>query len=256
MDQDNKYLTRPSKVSISVLKDGEVYQTIELTGNSNIWTHTINDVDVYDSNGRKYTYTIEEETLEKYGKVTYDNTNLEVTNELTEIPKVTLYFTVVNGYVDPVTGEMKYDDFGLNEIMKKYNINPEDEYIFTFELQNTITGQIYEGKLSTQGILEFDDLPYGEYKAIEGDDKLFEFVDMLEIEEVNGVKFEKRGKEGYITIEPTGENIMYGAKIINKIEAPIVNPKTNLKGLFLLLTILIITIISFIFIKKKKELYN
>ncbi len=257
LDQDNKYLTRPSNVSINVLKDGEVYRTIELSGDSNIWTYTINDVDVYDSNGRKYIYTIEETvSLDKYKNITYDQTNLEVTNELTEVPTVTLYFTVVNGYIDPKTGEMRYDDFGLNEIMKQYNVNPEDEYIFKFELQNTTSGKLYEGKLSTKGILEFDDLPYGEYKAVEGEDKLFKFVDMLEIEEVNGVKFEKRGKEGYITIEPTGQNIIYGAKIINKIEAPITNPKTSAKGLFLLLTILIITLISFIFIKKKKELYN
>ncbi len=256
IDQDNKYLTRPSKVSINVLRNGEVFTAVELTGNTNTWTTTINDVDVYDPNGKKYTYTLEEETLEKYEKVTYDNTNLEITNELTEIPKVTLYFTVVNGYVDPVTGEMKYDDFGLNEIMKKYNVNPDDEYIFKFELQNTSSGKVYEGKLSTKGILEFDDLPYGEYKAIEGEDKLFQFVDMIEIEEVNGVKFERRGKEGFITVEPTGNNIIYGAKIINKIEAPITNPKTNLKGLFVVLTIVIVAIISFIVVKKKKELYD
>ena len=49
---------------------------------------------------------------------------------------------------------------------------------------------------------------------------------------------------------------MYGAKIINKIEAPIVNPKTSVKGIILVLTILIIAIISFIFIKKKKDYIN
>ena len=256
MDDDNKYLTRPSSVKVNLLRDNELYKTIELEGDSNIWSTTINDIDIYDSNGRKYNYTLEEETLEKYGKVTYNNADLEITNELTEIPKVTLYFTVVNGYVDPVTGEMKYDDFGLNEIMKKYNVDPDSEYIFEFELQNTSTNKIYNGKLSTQGILEFDDIPYGEYKAVEGKDKLFTFVDMLEIEEVHGVKFEKKGNEGYITIEPTGENIVYGAKIINKIEAPITNPKTHIKGLFLVFTIILISIFSFIIIRKKKELYN
>ncbi len=256
MDDDNKYLTRPSSVIVNLLRDNELFKTIELEGDSNIWSTTINDIDIYDSNGRKYNYTLEEETLEKYGKVTYNNADLEITNELTEIPKVTLYFTVVNGYVDPVTGEMKYDDFGLNEIMKKYNVDPDSEYIFEFELQNTSTNKIYNGKLSTQGILEFDDIPYGEYKAVEGKDKLFTFVDMLEIEEVHGVKFEKKGNEGYITIEPTGENIVYGAKIINKIEAPITNPKTHIKGLFLVFTIILISVFSFIIIRKKKELYN
>ena len=230
-----------------------LYKVVELTGDSNEWTYTISDVAVYDSNGRKYTYTLEEDSIDKYNKVTYDQSNFLITNELTDIPKVTLYFVVVNGYIDPKTGEMKYDDFGLNEIMKQYNINPEDEYIFKFELQNTTTKEIYEGKLSTKGILEFDDIPYGEYKAVEGDDKLFKFVDMLEIEEVNGVKFERRGNEGYITIETTGNNIIYGAKIINKIEVPIKNPKTGISIIVACILLITASIISTVLVINKNN---
>ena len=157
----------------------------------------------------------------------------------------------MNG-VDPITGEMKYDDFGFNEILKKYNVNPEDEYVFTFELKNMDTGKLYEGKLSTQGILEFKDIPYGEYKAVEGEDKLFDFVDMLSIEEVNGVQFKRVGKEGYITIRPTGEDIVFGARIINKISPPMENPNTGLFIEIMIILVLLLPIIYSLYMVSKK----
>ena len=251
IDHNNEYLTRPEKVNIKLFRNDEEYKSITLTGDTNTWESIIKDVPMYDDNGKKYTYTIREDNIDKYSKVTYDQSNLEVTNELTEIPKVTLYFTVVNGYVDPKTGQMKYDEFGLKEILKAYNVNPEDEYIFRFELENVETKKRYEGKLSTKGILEFKDIPYGEYRAVVGKDKLFEFVDMMSIEKVQGVSFKKVGNEGYITIKPTGKDIIFGAKIVNKIKVSIKNPKTGFNWLILL--IIIIPIVSLYLVKNKKE---
>ena len=227
IDHNNEYLTRPDSIKVNLLQNDSVYREITLSKDKN-WKEEVTDIPVYDSNQNKYTYTIEESVnIPKYGKITYDQTNFEITNELTEVPTVSLYFTVVNGYIDPVTGEMKYDDFGLNEILKKYDKTIDDEYIFTFELKNLDSGNLYDGKLSTQGILEFKDIPYGDYKAVEGEDNLFDFVDMLSIEEVNGVRFRRVGNEGYISIRPTGEDIVFGAKIVNKITAPIDNPNTG-----------------------------
>ena len=255
VDSNNEYSSRPSEVNISLLRDGDLFKELTLTGNSDTWENIVKDVPVYDENGRKYNYTIREDNINRYEKVTYDQTNLEVTNELTEIPTVTLYFTVVNGYVDPKTGKMKYDEFGLNEVLEKYNVSPDDEYIFKFKLENTDTHKTYDGKLSTKGILEFKDIPYGDYKAVVGKDKLFEFVDMLSIKEVNGVSFKKIGKEGYISIKPTGENIIFGAKIINKIVPPIANPKTGINIIFIIVLVLLIPIIvSKIVTKNRKVL--
>ena len=243
IDHNNEYMTRPDSVKINLLQDGVMYREVTISKDKE-WKEVINNIPVYDSNHNRHIYTIEESvSVSKYGKVTYDQTNLEITNELTEVPTVSLYFTVVNGYVDPMTGEMKYDDFGLNEILKKYNKTIEDEYIFTFELKNLDSGKLYDGKLSTQGILEFRDIPYGEYKAVEGDDNLFDFVDMLSIEEVNGVSFRREGNEGYISIRPTGENIVFGAKIVNKIIPPINNPNTGIVIELLILFILLLPII-------------
>lgn len=256
IDQDNMYYTRPDSININLLQNGNLYRKLIISKNNN-WQEIVEDIPVYDENGVKYTYTIEENNIDKkYGKIIYDQTKLEVTNELTELPTVSLYFTLINGYIDPVTGEMKYDDFGLNEILTKYNINPNDEYIFKLELLNTDTGKKYEGKLTTKGILEFKDIPYGNYKVVEGEDKLFQLVDILSIEEVNGVSFRKEGNEGYITIKPTGENISFGVKLINKIDIPINNPKTsNSLKTIIKITIVIISIISYLYITKKKKLH-
>ena len=249
IDQDNKYLTRPNSVSINLLQNGNLFRELNITKDNN-WKEIVKDVPMYDENGAKYNYTIVENNVDtKYGNITYDQTNLEVTNELTEEPKVTLYFTVVNGYVDPVTGEMKYDDFGFSEVLKKHNLDPEKEYTFKFLLENTDTNKKYEGKLSTHGILEFKDIPYGTYKAVESDDIVFEFFDMMSIENVNGVTFKKEGKTGYITINPTGEDIIYGAKIINKIKALISNPKTIRNLVYVVVCLLISYFVIFLFYK-------
>ncbi len=255
IDHNNEYSSRPNEVNIKLFRNNEEYKSLKLSGNDNTWESIVKDVPMYDESGKKYIYTIEEDNIDKYSKVTYDQSNLEVTNELTEIPKVTLYFTVVNGYVDPKTGKMKYDEFGLNEILKKYNKTLEDEYIFEFKLENTDTHKIYDGKLSTKGVLEFKDIPYGEYKAIVGKDKLFEFVDMLSIKDVNGVSFKKIGNEGYISIKPTGDNIVFGAKIINKIVSPVNNPKTGINIIFIIAFVLLIPIIvSKMIVKNRKVL--
>ena len=252
IDHNNEYLTRPDSIKVNLLQDGVMYREVTISKDKE-WKEVINNIPVYDSNHNRHIYTIEESvSIPKYNKVTYDQTNLEVTNELTEVPTVSLYFTVVNGYVDPVTGEMKYDDFGLNEIMKKYNVKAEDEYIFTFELKNLDSGKIYDGKLSTQGILEFRDIPYGDYKAVEGEDKLFDFVDMLSIEEVNGVSFRREGNEGYISIRPTGDNIVFGAKIVNKIIPPIDNPNTGIIIELLILLVLLLPITYSLYLLSKK----
>ena len=99
------------------------------------------------------------------------------------------------------------------------------------------------------GILEFKDIPYGTYKAVESDDIVFEFFDMMSIENVNGVTFKKEGKTGYITINPTGEDIIYGAKIINKIKALISNPKTIRNLVYVVVCLLISYFVLFLFYK-------
>lgn len=240
LDHDNEYKTRPEKITIQLLQNGEVYQEVELSGDSNTWEKEI-EIPVYDDNSTRYIYTIKElEPIDKYEKITIDQTTLTITNELTEVPTVTVYFTVLNGYILPGTNEIRYDEEGFREMLRQHNIDPDQEYAFTFLLENIETNKTYEGRLSTKGVLEFEGIPYGDYKAIEGEDDIFEFVSMESISNVMGVTFTPSANGGIISIRPTGQNIIYGANIINKIAAPIPNPNTK-SGIKILIIILMIT---------------
>jgi hypothetical protein len=238
-DENNRLLTRPESITVNLLRNGEQFQELEITPddiNDNTWSVTVEDLDVYDRNGAKYTYTIEENLvnqLDRYETITYDQNNYTITNKLTAPPTVTLYFTVKNGYTLPGNDEILYDQEGYNDVLGRYNLNGEDEYTFHFELENVDTGEIIEGKLSTQGVLEFTDVPYGTYRAREGEDEYFDFVNMIEIEEVLGVTFKQDSRGGTITITPTGQDIVYGAKVTNKITVPVKNPETKTNHMFI-----------------------
>ena len=231
--------------------------------NQDTWYYDIEDVPKYDSNGKKYNYTLEEvsnTSMERYENITYDNTTLTITNKLTKIPTVNLYFTVQNAYTDPGTDELKYDDEGLRKALLSHNIDPDSDYSFKFELKNLDDDQIYEGTLSTGGVLEFKDLPYGRYRAIETDDDHFSFVTMLSVMNIDGVDFQSDDYGGIITITPTGENIIYGANVINKIAMPIVNPSTNGMNVSIYLILFILSLfgglISSVTILKEKVVYH
>ena len=258
IDKENEYKTRPTSVKINLYQNNILYKELELSGDTDTWTTIVEKAPVYDENGQKYSYVIEEiDILSKYQKITYDQTTLTVTNELTEKPKVTLYFTVKNGYTTHDTEEVKFDSEGLNEILKNHNINPDDEYLYEFELENTETKKVYKGNLSTQGILEFPDLPYGTYRALQKDDEYFDFVKMINLEDVPGVKFTEDARGGIIEIEPTGKDIIYGVNIVNKITMPVKNVDTDTGSninIMLIIGLISALIIRYLLLTKKKLL--
>ena len=125
---------------------------------------------------------------------------------------------------------------------------------------NLETEEIYTGTINSSGVLEFKDLPYGTYKATEEYDDFFSFISMLSINNVDGIDYKENERGAIITITPTGNNIIYGLNIINKISyiAPIVdeiereinlnpNTKTGIQIILILLfTILLATIIYYV----------
>ncbi len=255
IDYSNQYKTRPESLKITLYQNNNIYQVIDMSGSGDTWSKELTDIPVYDENGKKYSYVIKEEedvVHSKYSKITYDQTNFTITNELTEIPKVTLYFTVKNGYTNGDSSNILFDDYGLKSIMNKYNLDSNSEYIYKFELRNEDTGKIYEGKLSTLGVLEFEDIPYGTYRAVEVDDQYFDFVSMLSIEDVPGVQFKQDSRGGLIIISPTGKDIIYGANIINKINSPIINPKTGRNILFIF-EVLLLVVLTLCYIRYEKN---
>lgn len=258
-DFDNEYLTRPDTVTINLYRNNILYQELTLIGENNSWSTKVTNVPAYDDNGKKYIYTIEEvsnDKLSKYEKITYDQTTLTVTNEILNPPKVTLYFTVQNGYTEAGSDEVKFDEEGYKKVLEKYNINGDEDYTYTFELQNVETGEIYKGQLTTSGVLTFENISYGTYRAIEGEDEYFDFVEMLGIVEIPGVSFKEDENGGIITIKPTGEDITYGVNIINKIEEPASNPNTTNNSSKLIIVILSIILCITILVLKRKFLKN
>lgn len=258
-DFDNEYLTRPDTVTINLYRNNILYQELTLIGENNSWSTKVTNVPAYDDNGKKYIYTIEEvsnDKLSKYEKITYDQTTLTVTNEILNPPKVTLYFTVQNGYTEAGSDEVKFDEEGYKKVLEKYNINGDEDYTYTFELQNVETGEIYKGQLTTSGVLTFENISYGTYRAIEGEDEYFDFVEMLGIVEIPGVSFKEDENGGIITIKPTGEDITYGVNIINKIEEPASNPNTTNNSSKIIIVILSIVLCITILVLKRKFLKN
>ena len=253
-DSSNKYLTRPESVNIKLLRNGELYKELTLNGNSDTWEVSVNDLDTYDDSGKLYKYTIEEiDQINRYENITYDQTNYTITNKLTDVPKVTLYFTVKNGYTSSGSNDIQYDSEGLNNILRKYKINADDPYEFDFKLENVDSDEVVNGKLSTQGTLKFEDIGYGTYKAREGFDKLFTYVSMSEIEKIDGVSFVEDENGGTITITPTGKDIIYGANIINKIEYEPATPITSANRNYIVIYLLLImSIFIGLYVYKKK----
>ena len=258
IDYDNEYKTRPKIININLLRNGSVYKELELSGDSNTWNINVLRVPVYDENGVKYNYTIEEKNddkLKNYKKIVYDQTNLTITNELTEKPKVMLYFMVKNGYTVSKDSEIKFDEKGLNKALGKNNIDSSKEFVYKLELENIITGEKYDGKLSSQSTLEFPNLPYGTYRVVQEENEYFDFVKMVNMKEVTGVIFKGESLGCVIEFVPTGEDIIYGVNVINKITMPAENPPTdsrNILNLILFSAVIFAVLIKFL-IKMKKE---
>ncbi len=255
-DEDNKYKTRPSNLELVLLQNNKEYKTFNMDyEEDNTWEYLIENIPVYDSNGSIYTYTIAEAKINDfYGKITYDQTTYTITNELTDIPKVKLYFNVTNGYTELNDDEIKFDKNGLAAVLKQYNLKYGEEYTYQLYLENIDTGEKFEGKLSTNGTLEFDNLPYGTYRAIIGKDEYFEFVNMSNIEDIPGVTYQEDEQGGIIIIEPNGKDIIYGVKVLNKITMPIENPNTNSNIIIRMIILFVISLVCLctLLLTKKK----
>ena len=97
LDKDNEYSTRPDHLEITLLQNGNEYQTLTLSGDTDTWTTTI-EVPKYDDNQQEYTYSIKEvnDSLEDYQDITYSDDELSVTNKL----KKNINLKVTKNWID------------------------------------------------------------------------------------------------------------------------------------------------------------
>jgi hypothetical protein len=62
-DLSNADNTRPATITFNLLRNGTQIDTISLNGSSDTWTRTITGLPLYDADGVKYTYTVEEASV-------------------------------------------------------------------------------------------------------------------------------------------------------------------------------------------------
>lgn len=80
VDDDNKKASRPTSITVNLLRDG-VQMDSRIVSAADDWKYSFVELPKYDTDGRKYVYTIEEESVNGY-KTTIDGYN--ITNTLTE----------------------------------------------------------------------------------------------------------------------------------------------------------------------------
>lgn len=66
-DEDNKAQKRPDEITVNLKNGDKVVQSITLSGGeTTTWNGTFTNVPVYDGNGKRIAYTVEEDTVENY----------------------------------------------------------------------------------------------------------------------------------------------------------------------------------------------
>ncbi len=72
--KDHNSKDRPEMIKVHLLQNGKAIKTTEVTADDN-WKYSFTDLEKYDNEGKEYTYTVEEETVEGY-KSTIDGFNI------------------------------------------------------------------------------------------------------------------------------------------------------------------------------------
>ena len=95
-DEENKYGTRPEKITVKLLADSEVVDSIEVIADENgIWNYEFIKLPMYSKDGKVITYTIDEELVRNYTK---DIDEYNIANTLT--PEETVDILVTKTWVD------------------------------------------------------------------------------------------------------------------------------------------------------------
>ena len=138
-DQDGK---RPSKITITLYKDGEEYKTA-VANEETEWKYSFDELPQYKEHGTEIVYTIAESTVEGYS-VEYGITKDETTSNVTA--------NITNSYTPElidISGEKTWDDAdnqdGIRPETIKITLYADDEEIETTEA-NEETEWTYEFK--------------------------------------------------------------------------------------------------------------
>ena len=212
VDENNKYDTRPSSISVEILQNNNHYSDVTLTGNKNTWTKTVS-VPIYTDTGSLATYTIKENNNENvslyYREPSYNQESLTVTNtgvfvDIGKRHKLTLKKQILNP-----------------SNISEFNQNDEYNFFFTLlELERTFektssgmkenygdyTCKTYNLLVTNKKGSTLFDLNPGKYEINEVDNNSFVFDSFTESSSSNGVHLSHENGKYYITISSTTNN--------------------------------------------------
>lgn len=86
--KDDDSESRPASITVHLLQNGEVYDTVEIT-EADGWSYEFDQLESFDENGVAYTYAIEEEPVEGYASEVngFDITNTRIGKHSIEVLK-------------------------------------------------------------------------------------------------------------------------------------------------------------------------
>ena len=91
-DEGNAHGTRPSSVTVQLLRNGTPVDSMTVSGNGGTWSYSFTGLPAVDENGNAYSYTVSENAVEGYTSIVNGTT---ITNTL--IPKTPEEFTEITG---------------------------------------------------------------------------------------------------------------------------------------------------------------
>ena len=84
--QGDKIKDRPTTITVDLLKNGKVIETVEISGATD-WKHSFTKLEKYDEEGKAYTYTVQERPVKGYEtSIKETETGFEITNTFIEKP--------------------------------------------------------------------------------------------------------------------------------------------------------------------------
>ena len=139
-DNNNENNKRPTAIKVEVKVEGQtvkeqiINKTNEVSGNSNEWRYTFEDLPKYNENGEEIEYTVEEKAigendLEFYdkAKITGDMENGYTITNTFKVPDTKISVTVNKTWVDNDIQEQRRPESVVLVLSKKVNVEQEEE---------------------------------------------------------------------------------------------------------------------------------
>lgn len=142
---DGGYAERPDKVQVEILKDGEVYETVTLSGENN-WQYSLNELP------KGSVWSVREKNVpEGYTQsVTNSKDTFVITNKLIP-PDMDLKVQKIwkdTGHEDERPNAVEVELMGDGEVVQRVKLNEENNWQYTFEkLDGSVTWSVREKTL-------------------------------------------------------------------------------------------------------------